>query len=264
MSACVVELNDPQLVRYSRHIMLPQIDLAGQERLLGGKVLMIGAGGLGAPAALYLAAAGVGSLTLCDGDTVDLTNLQRQIVHRESRVGVNKAESAAITLAEINPDCKVTTVTHRVGAEELDALVAAADVVVDCCDNFATRHAINAACVARRKPLVSGAGIRFSGQLSVFDSRRDDSPCYRCLFPDESVTGDENDRCAVMGVFAPLTGIIGVAQAAEAIRLLVSDDSPLIGQLVLFDAMGMDWQKIGIPRDPGCKVCGPQAERKAG
>ena len=259
MGSCTVDLKDPQLVRYSRHIMLPQIDLEGQQRLLAGKVLLIGAGGLGAPASLYLAAAGVGSLTICDGDTVDLTNLQRQIVHRESRIGVNKAESAAISLAEINPDCQVNPVTHRVGASELDQLVAAADVVVDACDNFATRHAVNAACMARGKPLVSGAGIRFSGQLAVFDPRRAESPCYRCLFPDENVAADDNDRCAVLGVFAPLTGIIGVAQAAEAIRLLVSGDSPLIGQLVLFDAMGMDWQKIRVPRDPACPVCRTRA-----
>ena len=256
MSLCSVELNDPQLLRYSRHILLPQIDVVGQERLLAGKVLLIGAGGLGAPASMYLASAGVGSLTICDGDTVDLTNLQRQIVHRESRIGMNKAESAAISLAEINPDCKVTTVTQRVGPDELASLVVGVDVVVDACDNFATRHAVNAACVAHRKPLVSGAAIRFSGQLSVFDTRRADAPCYRCLFPDENVVADDNDRCAVMGVFAPLTGIIGVAQAAEAIRLLISDDSPLIGQLVLVDAMGMDWQKIRVPRDPACVVCG--------
>jgi molybdopterin-synthase adenylyltransferase len=256
MAACTVELADPQLIRYSRHIMLPQIDLEGQERLLGGKVLLVGAGGLGAPASLYLAAAGVGQLTICDGDTVDLTNLQRQIVHREARIGINKAESAKIALGEINPDCRVITVPHRVGPEELATLVAAADVVVDGCDNFATRHAVNAACVAARKPLVSGAAIRFSGQLAVFDTRRADAPCYRCLFPDTPDGPDDADRCAVMGVFAPLTGIIGTAQAAETIRLLVSDDSPLIGQLVLFDAMGMDWQKIRVPRDPACPVCG--------
>jgi len=255
MTSCTVELADPQLLRYSRHILLPQIDVSGQERLLAGKVLMIGAGGLGAPAALYLASAGVGQLTICDGDTVDLTNLQRQVIHRASRIGVNKAESAAIEVAEINPDCKVIPVARRVGPEELGALVAVADVVVDASDNFATRHAINAACVAHRKPLVSGAAIRFSGQLAVFDSRHDDSPCYRCLFPDESVTGDDADRCAIMGVFAPLTGIIGVAQAAEVIRLLVSGESPLTGRLVLFDAMGMDWQKIRVPRDPACAVC---------
>lgn len=256
MTSCRVELDDPQLIRYSRHIMLPQIDVEGQEKLLAGRVLMIGAGGLGAPAAMYLASAGIGRLTICDGDTVDLTNLQRQIVHRESRVGVNKAESAKTELATINPDCQVVTVTHRVGGDELAALVADADVVVDCCDNFATRHAVNAACVAARKPLVSGAGVRFSGQLSVFDVRRDDAPCYRCLFPEANMSADDGDRCAVLGVFSPLVGIIGVAQAAETIRLLVSGDSPLIGQLVLFDANGMDWQKVRVPRDPGCPVCG--------
>lgn len=255
MTACQVELNDPQLLRYSRHIMLPQIDVEGQEKLLGGRVLMIGAGGLGAPASMYLAAAGVGSLTICDGDSVDLTNLQRQIVHRESRIGVNKAESAKISLAEINPDCKVTPISHRVGRDELAELVAGSDVVVDCCDNFDTRHAVNAACVAARKPLVSGAGVRFSGQISVFDTRRADAPCYRCLFPEENMSADDGDRCAVLGVFAPLTGIVGVAQAAEVIRLLISGDSPLIGHLVLFDAIGMDWQKVRVPRDPGCPVC---------
>ena len=258
MALCTVELADPQLIRYSRHIMLPQIDLEGQERLLAGQVLLIGAGGLGAPISLYLAAAGVGQLTICDGDTVDLTNLQRQIVHRESRIGVNKAESAAISLAEINPDCRVVALKKRVGANELAALVAASDVVVDACDNFETRHAINAACVAAQKPLVSGAAIRFSGQLSVFDTRQAHSPCYHCLFPEldnNAEATDDADRCAVMGVFAPLTGIIGTAQAAEVIRLLVSGNSPLMGQLVLFDALGMDWQKIRIPRDPACPVC---------
>ena len=256
MSSCQIELDDPQLVRYSRHILLPQIDLAGQERLLAGKVLMIGAGGLGAPAATYLASAGVGQLTICDGDTVDMTNLQRQIVHREARIGINKAESAAIALAEINPDCQVTAIARRVGAADLNALVAAADVVIDASDNFITRHAVNDACVRQRKPLVSGAAIRFSGQLAVFASARADSPCYRCLFPDEVDAVDDADRCAVMGVFAPLTGIIGVAQAAEAIRLLVSGDSPLIGRLVLFDATTMDWQKVRVPRDPSCPTCG--------
>lgn len=255
MTACQVELNDPQLLRYSRHIMLPQIDVEGQEKLLAGRVLMIGAGGLGAPASMYLAAAGIGHLTICDGDAVDLTNLQRQIVHRESRIGVNKAESARISLAEINPDCQVTPVTHRVDREALAALVAAADVVVDCCDNFETRHAVNEACVLAKKPLVSGAGVRFSGQIAVFDTRRSDAPCYRCLFPEENMSADDGDRCAVLGVFAPLTGIVGVAQAAETIRLLVSGDSPLIGHLVLFDALGMDWQKVRVPRDPGCPVC---------
>ena len=247
-------MDDRQLIRYSRHILLPQIDLDGQEKLLAGHVLLIGAGGLGSPASLYLASAGVGRLTICDGDTVDLTNLQRQIVHREATLGVNKAESARRALAEINPDCRVTAVEHRVGAAELLDLVAAADVVVDACDNFVTRHAVNRACVAGKKPLVSGAAIRFAGQLAVFDLRRDDSACYHCLFPD---TGPEDEeRCATMGVFAPLTGMIGSLQAGEAIRLLLGGESPLAGSLVLFDAGGMEWQRVKLPRDPGCGVCG--------
>ncbi|MEW5789642.1 MAG: molybdopterin-synthase adenylyltransferase MoeB [Pseudomonadota bacterium] len=247
-------MDDRQLIRYSRHILLPQIDLAGQEKLLAGHVLLIGAGGLGSPASLYLASAGVGRLTVCDGDVVDLTNLQRQIVHREATVGVNKAESARRALAEINPDCRVIPVEHRVGPAELADLVAAADVVVDACDNFATRHAVNRACVAARKPLVSGAAIRFAGQIAVFDLRRDDAPCYHCLFPDTSA--DDGERCATMGVFAPLTGMVGAIQAGEAIRLLAGLDSPLAGQLVLFDAMAMEWQRMKVPRDPGCPVCG--------
>ena len=176
-------MEDRQLIRYSRHIMLPQIDLAGQEKLLNGHVLLIGAGGLGSPVSLYLASAGVGHLTICDGDVVDLTNLQRQIVHREITIGINKAESARRALAEINPDCQVTAVEQRVAEAELMELVSRADVIVDACDNFATRHAVNRACVALRKPLVSGAAIRFAGQLAVFDLRQNDSPCYHCLFP---------------------------------------------------------------------------------
>jgi adenylyltransferase/sulfurtransferase len=247
-------MDDRQLIRYSRHILLSQIDLAGQDRLLSGHVLLIGAGGLGSPAALYLASAGVGRLTICDGDTVDLTNLQRQIVHREATVGVNKAESARRALAEINPDCQVAPIGRRVGDAELVELVAAADVVVDACDNFATRHAVNRACVRLRKPLVSGAAIRFAGQLAVFDPRHESSPCYQCLFPDTSA--EDEERCATMGVFAPLTGTIGAMQAGEAIKLLLGETSALMGQLVLFDAQGMEWQKIRVPRDPGCAVCG--------
>ena len=254
-------MDDRQLIRYSRHIMLAPIDIEGQQRILDGKVLMIGAGGLGAPAGLYMASAGVGQLTICDGDEVDLTNLQRQIIHREATVGVNKAESARRAIAEINPDCKVIPVEQRVGPEELATLVADADVVVDCCDNFATRHAINVACVRHGKPLVSGAGIRFSGQVIVFDRRKADGPCYHCLFP--SSGGDAEERCAVMGVFAPLTGVIGTLQAAEAIRLLMGDDSPLDGKLVLFDAQSMDWHQVGVPRDPGCAVCGEGADPDA-
>ena len=250
-------MDDRQLIRYSRHILLPQIDLDGQERLLAGRLLLVGAGGLGSPAALYLASAGVGRLTICDGDTVDLTNLQRQIVHREATVGVNKAESARRALAEINPDCRVTPVEHRVDEAELLALAAEADVVVDGCDNFATRHAVNRACVKLKKPLVSGAAIRFSGQLAVFDLRRDDAPCYHCLFPDTGA--EEAERCATLGVFAPLTGMVGALQAGEAIRLLVSGASPLAGKLVLFDAGGMEWQTMKVPRDPACPVCGGAA-----
>lgn len=247
-------MDDRQLIRYSRHILLPQIDLAGQERLLAGHVLLIGAGGLGSPAALYLAAAGVGRLTVCDGDQVDLTNLQRQILHREASIGVNKAESARRALAEINPDCRVLPVAHRVGAEELLELVAAADVVVDACDNFATRHAVNRACVRQGRPLVSGAAIRFAGQLAVFDVRRADSPCYHCLFPDTAA--EDEERCATLGVFAPLTGMVGSLQAGEAIRLLLGMPSPLTGRLLLFDAEAIVWQQVRVPRDPACPVCG--------
>lgn len=247
-------MDDRQLIRYSRHILLPQIDLAGQDKLLSGHVLLIGAGGLGSPASLYLAAAGVGRLTICDGDDVDLTNLQRQIVHRESTLGVNKAESARRALAEINPDCRVIPIGHRVYEQELMDLVAAADVVVDACDNFATRHAVNRACVRQRKPLVSGAAIRFAGQLAVFDPRRDDSPCYHCLFPDTAA--EDEERCATMGVFAPLTGMVGILQAGEAIRLLLGEPSPLTGRLVLIDAGNVEWQTVKVPRDLGCPVCG--------
>lgn len=255
-------MDDRQLVRYSRHIMLAPIDIEGQERLLAGHALLIGAGGLGAPAALYMASAGIGKLTICDGDEVDLTNLQRQIIHREAAIGMNKAESARRTIAEINPDCQVVTVPRRVDYNALQALVAAADVVVDASDNFETRHAINEACVDHGKPLVSGAAIRFSGQVAVFDRRLPEAPCYHCLFP--AAAGDVEERCAVMGVFAPLTGIIGTMQAAEAIRLLSGQDSPLHGQLVLFDAQCMDWQRIRLPRDPGCPVCGEGRDRRAG
>lgn len=250
-------MDDRQLIRYSRHIMLPQIDLGGQEKLLAGHVLLIGAGGLGSPASLYLASAGVGHLTICDGDVVDLTNLQRQIVHREATVGVNKAESARRALAEINPDCQVTTIQERVDEQKLLELVSKADVVVDACDNFDTRYAVNSACVELRKPLVSGAAIRFAGQLAVFDMRQDSSPCYHCLFPDNGEVDEE--RCALMGVFAPLTGMIGSLQAGEAIRILAGKASPLAGYLVMVDANGMEWQKVKLTKDATCKVCSTRA-----
>ncbi|TXG77236.1 MAG: molybdopterin-synthase adenylyltransferase MoeB [Rhodocyclaceae bacterium] len=247
-------MNDEQLLRYSRHILLDQIGIEGQTRLLEARALVVGAGGLGSPAALYLAAAGIGTIVLCDGDTVDLTNLQRQILHHTPSVGRPKVESGRDTLALINPDVDVIALQTRLDGARLDAEVAAATVVLDCCDNFATRHAVNRACVRHAKPLVSGAAIRFDGQISVFDRRRADSPCYHCLFPEgEDV---EEVRCAVMGVFAPLTGIIGTMQAAEALKLVAGIGETLNGRLLLFDALSADWRSIQLTRDPACPVCG--------
>ncbi|RTL57875.1 MAG: molybdopterin-synthase adenylyltransferase MoeB [Rhodocyclaceae bacterium] len=246
-------MNDDQLLRYSRHILLPEIDIEGQEKLLAARVLVVGAGGLGSPAALYLASAGVGSLVIADGDTVDASNLQRQILHRDSTVGLPKVASAARALADINPACQVDTLPARLAGEALAAQVAQADVVLDCCDNFATRHAVNRACVAFRKPLVSGAAIKFDGQISVFDARFEDAPCYHCLFPEAKDV--EELRCAVTGVFAPLTGIIGAMQAAEALKLLIGCGKTLAGRLLLLDGLRMEWREIKIPRDPACPVC---------
>jgi len=246
-------MNDDQLLRYSRHILLQEIGIEGQQRLLDAHALLIGAGGLGSPAALYLASAGVGTLTICDGDTVDLTNLQRQIVHREAAVGTNKADSARDTLLGLNPGIRVNALPERIGGEKLQSLVATADVVLDGSDNFATRHAVNRACVRLCKPLVSGAGIRFDGQLAVFDLRRADSPCYACLFPE---SGENEDvRCAVMGVFSPLVGIIGAMQAAEALKILAGTGEPLSGRLLLLDALAMDVRTVKLQRDPVCAVC---------
>jgi molybdopterin/thiamine biosynthesis adenylyltransferase len=217
---------------------------------------VVGAGGLGSPVALYLAAAGVGRLTLCDHDNVDLTNLQRQIVHDTGTIGVPKVESARRRLAAINPETRVEALAERVAGERLEALVERADVVIDASDNFATRHAINRACVKFRKPLVSGAGVRFDGQISVFDLRGTDSPCYHCLFPEE---GDlEEMRCAVMGVFAPLVGIIGSMQAAEALKVIMEVGETLNGRLLLLDALKMEWRSIRLRKDPVCRVCGPR------
>lgn len=247
-------MNDLQLLRYSRHILLPQIGVEGQERIVGARALVIGAGGLGSPAAYYLASAGIGTLVLADGDEVDLTNLQRQILHRTDAIGWPKAESGRRTLLDINPECRVVAVTERLEGERLDEEIARSDVVLDCCDNFATRHAVNRACVAHGVPLVSGAAIRFDGQVAVFDPRRDDSPCYHCLFPEAQDV--EEVRCAVMGVFAPLTGIIGATQAAEALKLVAGCGTPLAGRLLLLDGLAMEWRSISVPRDPGCLVCG--------
>lgn len=247
-------LDDEALLRYSRHILLPQVGIEGQERLLNARALVLGAGGLGSPAALYLASAGIGTLALVDGDTVDLTNLQRQILHRSSAIGRPKVQSGAATLAEINPRCQVVPLQERLAGARLEEEVALADVVLDCSDNFATRHAVNRACVKFRKPLVSGAAIRFDGQIAVFDTRRDDAPCYHCLFPESADV--EEIRCAVMGVFAPLTGIVGAVQAAEALKLVIGCGDSLAGRLLLLDGLAMEWRGIAVPRDPGCAVCG--------
>jgi adenylyltransferase/sulfurtransferase len=248
-------MNDNQLLRYSRHILLPQIGIEGQERLLASHALIIGAGGLGSPVALYLASAGVGRITICDGDDVDLTNLQRQIIHRTDALGRPKVVSARATLAAINPEVEVVAVGERVEGPRLAALAAAADVVVDGSDNFATRHAVNRACVKYHKPLVSGAGVRFDGQVAVFDLRDARSPCYHCLFPED---GDNEDmRCAIMGVFAPLVGIVGSLQAAEALKVLTGAGEPLTGRLLLLDALSMQIRTVALKKDPACAVCGP-------
>jgi adenylyltransferase/sulfurtransferase len=246
-------MDDRQLLRYSRHILLDEIGVEGQERIRAASMLVIGAGGLGSPAAYYLASAGVAKITLVDGDTVDLTNLQRQILHTTERIGAPKAESGRTTLTAINPDVEVVPVVRRVDADELDALARDATIVLDCTDNFATRHAVNRTCVRHRKPLVSGAAIRFDGQLAVFDLRRSDSPCYACLFPEGE---GEDELCAIMGVFAPLTGIIGTLQAAEALKLAAGIGEPLNGKLLMLDARDMQFRTVRVPRDPGCAVCG--------
>jgi molybdopterin/thiamine biosynthesis adenylyltransferase len=247
-------MNDQQLLRYSRHILLDEIGIEGQQRLLDAHALVIGAGGLGSPAAFYLASAGVGRITLVDNDTVDLTNLQRQILHDSGRVGQPKAESGRQTLARINPEIDIVALPERAEGERLDHLVSPADVVLDCSDNFATRHAVNRACVAHGVPLVSGAAVRFDGQISVFDSRQADAPCYACLFPPDQKFEDEN--CGTMGVFAPLVGIIGSMQAAEALKLLAQAGISLAGRLLLLDAANMEWSSISIARNTECPVCG--------
>jgi len=248
-----VELNDAQLLRYSRHILLDEIGIEGQQKLLAARVLVIGAGGLGSPAALYLASAGVGRLTLVDHDTVDLTNLQRQIAHTTARVGSPKAESARAAIAAINPEVEVIALLERADDARLAELVRDADVVLDCTDNFATRHAVNRACVAHKVPLVSGAVIRFDGQVSVFDPRTGDLPCYSCLFPQDQAF--EDVACSTMGVFAPLVGIVGAMQAAEALKLVMGIGTSLAGRLLLLDGLRMEWTSIGIGRNDSCPVC---------
>ncbi|WP_349745304.1 HesA/MoeB/ThiF family protein [Roseateles cavernae] len=245
-------MNDEQLLRYSRHILLDEIGIEGQQALLQSHALIIGAGGLGSPAALYLGTAGIGRITLVDHDTVDLTNLQRQIAHSLARVGTPKVESAAAAIAALNPEVQVRTVAQRADAALLDELVASADVVLDCSDNFATRQAVNRACVAHRRPLVSGAALGFDAQISVYDSRNPNAPCYACLFPPDA--SFEEQRCATMGVFAPLVGIIGSLQAAEALKLVLKLPG-LTGRLQMLEARSMDWSEILVHKDPACPVC---------
>jgi molybdopterin/thiamine biosynthesis adenylyltransferase len=247
-------MTDDQLLRYSRHVLLDEIGIEGQQRLLASHALVVGAGGLGSPVLLFLSSAGVGRITVLDGDTVDATNLQRQIVHSLATVGLSKAESAAARIASLNPDVAVRALVQRADAALLDELVPQADVVLDCSDNFATRHAVNAACVRHGKPLVSGAAIGFDGQVSVYDSRRAGAPCYACLFPPSAAHQDV--ACATMGVFAPLVGLIGSVQAAEALKLLVGTGEPLAGRLLMLDARHMRWDEVAFARQPGCEVCG--------
>ncbi len=246
-------MDDSQLLRYSRHILLPELGIEAQERFAAARILIIGMGGLGTPAAQFLAAAGVGTLTLCDADSVDLTNLQRQMLYATSDIGARKVDAAAIRLSAVNPEITVNRIAGRVGPAELAPLVAEADVILDCSDNFATRHAINRACVAARTPLISGAAIRFDGQIAVFDARDPSSPCYHCLFGEGEEL--EETRCAVMGVFAPLVGIVGATQAAEALKLVAGIGETLTGRLLLLDALTMRWRDLRIPRDPACPVC---------
>jgi adenylyltransferase/sulfurtransferase len=252
-------MNDEQLLRYSRHILLPELGIEGQERLLAARALVIGAGGLGSPVALYLASAGVGRITLCDDDAVDLTNLQRQIVHRTESVGRKKVDSARATLASINPEVRVAALAERVDEQRLESLARDADVVIDGSDNFATRHAVNRVCVKLAKPLVSGAAVRFDGQVAVFDLRATGAACYACLFPESAES--EEVRCAVMGVFAPLTGIIGSIQAAEALKVLTDAGETLAGKLLLLDALTMQVRTISLKKDPACPVCSTAAPR---
>ena len=247
-------MKDEQLLRYSRHILLPEIGIEGQEKLRAAAVLVVGAGGLGCPAALYLAAAGVGRLTLADSDKVDLTNLQRQVLYHAGSVGAVKVEAARATLKAFNPDVEVVGLASRITADKALSLVEKADVVLDCSDNFATRHALNRACVAHRKPLVSGAAIRFDAQLTLFALRKSDSPCYACLFPEDGEV--EEVQCSTMGVFAPLTGVIGAMQAMEAIKVLARVGELLTGRLLIFDARSADWRSVKVAKDPACAVCG--------
>ena len=247
-------MNDDQLLRYSRHILLPQIGILGQEKLIKSRALIIGLGGLGSPVAMYLAASGIGELILCDNDNVNLTNLQRQAIHNSETVGMPKVQSATKAIAKINPEINVVAIQEYVDEERLQKLVTEADVVIDASDNFVTRHAINQVCVTHRKPLVSGAAIRFNGQVSVFDLSSSASPCYHCLFSKDG--SNEDMHCATMGVFSPLVGIIGCMQAAEAIKILLNIGRTLNGRLMLLDGLTMEWRSVKLNKDPACAICG--------
>jgi molybdopterin/thiamine biosynthesis adenylyltransferase len=251
-------MNDDQLLRYSRHILVDELGIEAQQRFLDAHALIVGAGGLGSPAAMYLAAAGVGRLTLVDADTVDLTNLQRQILHDTAAVGQQKVKSGRAAIARLNPEVQVHAVAERVDDAWLDSHVPGATVVLDCTDNFATRHAINRACVKHRIPLVSGAALRFDGQISTFDRRDEASPCYACVFPEDQPF--EEVACSTMGVFAPTVGIIGTMQAAEALRVIAGIGTPLVGRLMMLDSMRMEWTTMRIARQPDCAVCGSGGE----
>ncbi|OZA26108.1 MAG: molybdopterin-synthase adenylyltransferase MoeB [Hydrogenophilales bacterium 17-61-9] len=251
-------MNDDLLLRYSRHILLPDVGVAGQARISASAVLIVGAGGLGCPVGLYLGAAGVGRMVIADGDTVDLTNLQRQIAHASTAIGENKADSLARSIRAINPEIEVCPLHAALAGDALREAVGGVDLVVDASDNFATRHAVNRACVELNRPLVSGAAIGFSGQLAVFDPGRADSPCYHCLFPDQA---DEPElRCAEAGVFAPLVGVIGAMQAMEALKYVAQVGTPLVGKLLLWDGLQAEARVMKVPRDPTCPVCGQTHE----
>ncbi|HEY6965922.1 MAG TPA: molybdopterin-synthase adenylyltransferase MoeB [Burkholderiales bacterium] len=247
-------MNDQQLLRYSRHILLAELGIEGQERLRSAHALVVGAGGLGCPAALYLAAGGIGRLTLADPDKVDLTNLQRQILYRTDSVGAQKVDAARAALNALNPEVEIVALAQRLDEKNLKPLIEGCDLVLDCSDNFATRHALNRACVAAKKPLVSGAAIRFDAQVMVFDLREKTSPCYACVFPEDGEI--EEVQCSTMGVFAPLTGVIGALQAMEAVKLLAQAGETLSGRLLLLDAKQSEWRTVRVKKDPACAVCG--------
>jgi molybdopterin/thiamine biosynthesis adenylyltransferase len=247
-------VNDDQLLRYSRHILLDEVGIEGQQRLVDAHVLVVGAGGLGSPVALYLAASGVGHISIADHDVVDITNLQRQIAHTTARVGQTKVDSASQAMFALNPEVRVTALPHKLDAAQLDALVPTVQVVVDCCDNFETRQAVNAACVKHQVPLVSGAALRMDGQLAVYDARDDKSPCYACIFPPDHAP--EEVRCATMGVLAPLVGVIGTMQAMETVKLITGIGSRLTGRLLMLEGRGMEWNDVRLQRNMACPVCG--------